>query len=347
MTQSPGLRHFPSSEFLDHPSQAKIGVTPFPDRLHVVTMLSNPLRWRNRYANFWRFEKAVRDAGAILHVVEVAFGDRPFEITDSDDPLHLQLRTDDEIWHKENALNLAIQRLMPDVKYVAWIDADITFVRPDWAQETLQLLQHYDFIQMFSTAQDLDADNDPEPGQLHTGFMYQYYKTMTDPLSTTQMPLDPSGYSGDVPGNGAYWHPGYAWAARVESLEKVGMLIDWAILGSADWHMAWALIGRAWEHLVPQLNRNYLDWCLEWEARAEQQVKRNVGYMPGLILHAFHGHKAKRRYGDRWTFLIKCGFDPAKDIKRDRQGLWMLSGNNPRLRDGIRAYNRMRDEDER
>jgi len=32
---------------------------------------------------------------------------------------------------------------------VAWIDADVEVQPSDWAQETLQLLQHYDVLQMF------------------------------------------------------------------------------------------------------------------------------------------------------------------------------------------------------
>lgn len=345
MTLSPGLKHFPPSPYLDHPSLAKPGIVPFPDRLHVVTMLSNPLRYRSRYANYWRFQKQIEDAGAVLWTAEVALGDRPFEITERDNPHHLQLRTSHELWHKENSLNLLIQRLPADAKYVAWVDADISFVRPDWAQETMQLLQHYDFLQLFSTAQDLTHDDDPMPGQLHTGFMYRYIETISDPLATTELPLNVAGYG--PTGGGAYWHPGYAWAARIDALDAVGGLLDWAILGSADWHMAWGLVGRMHEHIVPQLSDNYISWCMEWEARAEQHIKRNVGYMPGMILHAFHGHKPKRRYGERWTFLIKAGFDPVRDIKRDHQGLWQLSGNNRELRDGIRAYNRLRDEDER
>jgi hypothetical protein len=101
-----------SQNYIDHRSQAQNHIQPFPDRLHVVTAIINPQRFRSRYELFWAFEKRVRDAGAILHVAEVAFGGRPFEVTEPANPNHLQLRTNVELWHKENALNLLIANVI-------------------------------------------------------------------------------------------------------------------------------------------------------------------------------------------------------------------------------------------
>src|SRR2546421_8739319 len=104
---------------IDHRSQAQSHLQPFPDRLHVLTAISNPQRFRSRYDLFWAFEKRVRDAGAILHVAEVALGGRPFEVADPDNLDHLPLRTNFEIWHKENALNLLVAdviRQYPDAR---------------------------------------------------------------------------------------------------------------------------------------------------------------------------------------------------------------------------------------
>ena len=70
------------SRFVDHPSQARPGIHALPDRLHVVTMLENPLRWHSRYWNYWMFERECEAAGAILYTAEVAFGERHFEVTE-------------------------------------------------------------------------------------------------------------------------------------------------------------------------------------------------------------------------------------------------------------------------
>jgi hypothetical protein len=293
----------------------------------------------------------VEDSGAILYTVEVAFGDRHYEITQPDNPHHIQLRTHNELWHKENALNIAISRLPADAKYIAWIDADVNFSRTDWAQETLHLLQHYDFIQMFSYAQDLNKEN--EPANLTPGFIYKWLTTQPEPHDPEfGIHKDPNQkikeegypYYGAV-WAGSYGHPGFAWAARKESLNKVGMLIDWSILGSGDWHMASALIGQVQISLSTYYSDTYHRWTREWQHRAEEHIKKNVGFMPGMVTHRYHGEKIKRAYDKRHKLLGNVDYDPELDLKKDWQGLWQLTMRNIVLRDGIRAYGRMRDED--
>ena len=83
----------------------------------------------------------MEELGVQLIVVEQAFGRRPFVITERDNPFHVQLRTDQELWHKENMINIGIQHLCqidPDWKYIAWIDGDIRFQRSDIILETAQ-----------------------------------------------------------------------------------------------------------------------------------------------------------------------------------------------------------------
>ena len=159
----------------------------------------------------------------------MAFGGRQFEVTQAGNPRHLQLRTSHEIWHKENALNLLIQRLPAEAKYVAWIDADVKFSRPDWAQETLQLLQHYDVLQMFSHAQDVGPNY--EPLTTTPGFLYKWVTDQPSPHEPKFMAQKPA-YGYYSVHSGQFWHPGFAWAAKRSALESVGMLIDHAILGA-------------------------------------------------------------------------------------------------------------------
>ena len=327
---------------IDHPSQARPGVHVLPERLHVLTMLENPQRWRSRYWNYWMFERECEAAGAILHTAEVAFGERHFEVTRADHPRHLQLRTSSEIWHKENALNLLMQRLPADAKYVAWVDADVKFTRPDWAQETLQLLQHYDVVQMFSHAQDVGPDY--EPLGTTPGFFYKWVVDRPSPHDAAfGTPKKAYGYYSVS--SGQFWHPGFAWAAKRSALESVGMLIDWAILGSGDWHMASALVGQVERSLCAGYSPAYIRMCRDWQERAEKYIRRNVGYVPGLVNHFFHGTKRNRAYDQRWKLLALAGYDPQVDLKRDWQGLFQLADRSRTLRDGIRQYGRMRNED--
>lgn len=295
---------------------------------YAVTMVSNPVRFASRYRLYQAFRERLAQAGVTLITAEIAFGDRPFAITTEDDRFAVQLRTRHELWHKENALNIAISRLPGDWRYVAWIDADIDFVRPDWASETVEQLQHYPVVQLFDSAVDLGPDM--QTLQVHTSFGASYLRGR------------PRGR------NYAHWHPGYAWAARREAVDAVGGLIDWAILGSADHHMAVGLIGGLNEDYVTprsQLTQRYRQELQTWQDRAVTGLRRDLGCVPGTILHHWHGKKKDRRYGDRWKILTRHGFDPDLHLSRDWQGLWQLADGFPRLRDEIRGYFRARHED--
>ncbi len=337
-------------ECIDHPSQSHGEIHCFPDKLYVVTTLFNPLRFRSRYWNYWMFENMVQKSGAILYTVEIAFGDRHFEVTDPDNPRHLQLRAkdDQEIWLKENSLNLLINRLPSDWKYVAWVDADVSFARPDWAQETLHLLQHYSFLQMFSHAQDLGVNY--EPGVITPGFVYG---KLTEEDDDTIEDVKEGYYYGVVDvKKGKEWryrHPGFCWAARREALDKVGGLIDWTILGSGDWLMSNALWGEVDRTINGGYTEGYKKLCKVWEDRALKHIRKNVGFMPGLVNHYFHGEKKARNYDNRWKLLVKTLFDPITDLKKDTQGLWKLQDDGTErfveLRDGLRKYARLRSED--
>lgn len=303
----------------------------FVKDFHVITMISNTPRYDSRWRLYKEFEERMRKAGARLWTCEIAFGTRPFEITQSDNPQHLQLRTIDELWHKERALNLLVNRIteqFPQWKYVAWIDADVEFKSDNWIAETVHMLQHYDVVQMFQNAVDLGPNN--EALALHTGFMYSY-----------RMGLDyKTGYSN--------WHPGFAYAITREAY-NAAPFIDFGILGSGDRHMACAWIGKVEESVNMNISEPYLRKLLEWQAQAERYVRRDVGYVDGMILHHWHGRKKDRRYTDRWKILVDFHFDPDRDIKPDSYGLYQLADHGDKrsilLRDKIRDYFFSRNED--
>jgi hypothetical protein len=322
------------SRFKDvHPSKRQHHVKPLNEPLYVVTAITNPTRYYSRYKLYQAFEQMVEAAGGILYTVELAFGDRHFEITSHKNPHHIQLRSRHQLWFKENLLNIAISRLPQDWGYVAWIDSDVSFARPDWVEECLHQLQHFDFIQMFTYAQDLSPKF--EPIGRHRGLIWTW-RNSGEPCDT----FDDSDYYAVQKA-----HPGYAWAARRSALNSVGGLIDWAILGSADRHMAGALIGQV-EHTYNQnVTQAYKDLCLEWQNRCERHIKRNVGYMDGLLLHYWHGPKRDRGYSSRWKILVEDKFDPRTDIKYDTNGVLQLTDNKWQLRDDIRRYFNQRNED--
>lgn len=269
---------------------------------------------------------------AHLVTIECSFGDRSDVIEEQVDYNHtvIKVETKHEIWLKESMINLAISRLPKDWKYVAWIDADITFVRPDWVGECLHILQHHPIIQMFSVAVDVDSNHIPY--QIHSSFCHDYING-----------VKPSDYYRGL--NRNTWHPGYAWAATRKAISDLGGLIDWAILGAGDNHMAYSLIGNCDKSMHKDVNGEYRNMVRVWQERAEKYIKRNVGYMDGTIIHYYHGAKVNRRYYDRWQILTKNNFQPSLDLKRDWNGLYQLTDRIPKLRRDIQQYFRQRDED--
>ncbi len=345
--------HDPTSEIVppgggrpDHRRHIK----PLADVLDVVAVVSNPVRYRARYDLFRAFERHVTDAGARLTVVELAYGHRPFEVTEAGNPRHVQLRSAHELWHKENLVNLGIARLPRGARYVAWIDADLTFARPDWVQETLQQLQHHPIVQMFAEAHDLGPDG------LVVNSFRSFAWSHVHGIPRVKTVGSEAYYGGATTVSGpphnpriAYWHhPGFAWAARIEAINTLGGLFDVAVVGEADYIMAKSLVGEAEQVLYPGVTPGYRKAVLDFQDRA-LALRGDLGYVAGTVLHHWHGRKASRKYWDRCKILTDTRFDPSTDLMRDWQGLYQLADHGiPRstlLRDSIRAYFRGRDED--
>jgi hypothetical protein len=309
-------------------------------QFYVVAVCSNPARYASRYRLFKKFMQEMHDAGAQLVVVECRQKNRSFMVSDSKNPLHLQVTASSEIWIKENLINLGIRHLSkvrPNWKYIAFIDGDISFVkshfipkRENWISETVEALQTYHVVQMFQTAIDLGSDG--QTFGKYEGFGWAYAEDRFNPNTYKY----------------TSFHPGYAWALRRSAYLATGGLIDTSILGAGDRHMAYGWVGMIKASIDKGLNPHYGRALLEWEARAEKYIHRDVGFVPGTIVHHWHGKKRDRRYQDRWKILIETQFDPVTDLKSNEEGLLELVVMSPRqirLRDLIRRYLRARNED--
>jgi len=340
--------------------------------LHVAACYSNPFRWRPRreLANDFRRHMA-QSPNVILHMGELAYGDRPHEVVgwtglpeaESVRLFHqfdVPLRTGHELFHKENVLNRAIETFPQDWKYGAWIDADFHFTRHDWALEAIHLLQHYDWVQLFSSYADLTGEEFQSgnyglghlPMRITPGFAYNYIR------AGYQLP---DGYT-----NGGWREPGAvdddyyleavagrprgvgatggAWAFRRSAFDTVGGLLDICILGHSDWFSAFGLVGEdAPDMHIDGYTDDYRNAILAWQKNAAR-LKKNIGYLAQFAVHHFHGSKARRGYATRDQILVKHNFSPTTDLRRDWQGVYQLTPDKPALRDAIRSYFISRDE---
>jgi hypothetical protein len=300
------------------------------EKLYVIAVISNPRRFESRYNLYKDFAKKVMDAGAVLITVELAFGARDFEVTEENNPMHIRIRSPHELWLKENMVNIGMTKLPHDWKYVAWVDADVSFARPDWVVETIHMLQHHDIVQLFSIAQDMSPTH--EPFATYDSFVSRWKKG-NQVFGSAVSYLDPT-----------EGHPGFAWAATRRAINAVGGLFDTAMLGAGDRHMALAMIGHVDKSIPAGVSDSYKKMIQHWQIRANA-LKQNIGYVEGLLIHHWHGKKRDRRYWDRRKILVENKFDPMTDIHRDFQGLYQLSEHKPGLRDGIMHYFQSRNED--
>jgi hypothetical protein len=303
-----------------------------PQQLHVIAAISNPKRFESRYRLYNQFAAEMKTAGANLLTVEAAFGDRVHEVTPPIHGKHIQVRGSQEIWLKERLMEIGVQQLPDSAKYIAFVDADISFLNPNWQTETIEALQHWPVIQMHEAAIDMGPTGTPIA--TYQGFAASWAKGL--PLGVNAG----GGYYGTL------WHPGFTLAMTRDAYDSLGGLVSQAILGAGDHHLNLALIGKAEYSLPGGITKGYHDMVMEYQERATQdRIVGNIGYAPGTIVHHWHGKKSFRRYQERWQIIQKHGFDPAKDIKLNAQGLWQLTAAGERMRSDLRRYFFERDED--
>src|SRR5271168_4504174 len=134
-------------------------------RLHVVAVYFNHYRSQNLLNNFQRFALHMKELGVTLYTVEAVLNESDFEVTEVGNPYHIQKRVKYELFRKENLQNIGVHRAIElhgdDVKYLAMVDADITFVNANIVEDTISQLQRHKVVQMWSTALDLDPNGEP------------------------------------------------------------------------------------------------------------------------------------------------------------------------------------------
>ena len=311
--------------------------------LYVITPIFNPHRYRSRWKHYTNFEKHIIESGAILVVIEATFGARAKVITERVSYkhiiLHVRVSHLSEIWLKENLINIAFAHLPEDWKYVCWVDADIQFMRPDWVGETLHQLQRFAMVQMFSQIAQLSPTNEiiGTGPSFMAGYLKAYKAAKVGKANTYT-----DGIITKLEWQGA---PGGAWAATREAIDHLGGLIDCVILGSGDYFMSLGLLGALEIDVRIGYHNYFMEELLTWQERAVRYLKKNIGLVPGMITHAWHGKMSDRGYGDRWKILVKHNFNPRVDLKKDSSGVYQLTDEKPDLRDDIRIYFSQRNED--
>jgi hypothetical protein len=334
--------------------------------LYAIVPVFNPWRWKSRYKHTDRAIKHFMDSGAVVVVVEASFNRREAVYADSGidgmsancsiqgrefKHMYVPLRTTDELWLKENMINVGVTHLTQqqwDWKQVCWLDSDVHFVRPNWVGETIHKLQHYAFLQMFSHARDLAPTYELMDQNYPHADGPSFVGAFQDGLLEGKVTPPAFGDCYPYPYPPRVW-PGLAWACARWAWDAVGGLLDIAIWGGGDWHMAHALIEKTEGMMRNDLHRNYKKIVNQWYQRCRTHIRRNVGVMEGSIFHSWHGKKAGRGYNTKHALLAKVGFDPPRHLKKDSQGIYQLHDDRStayvQLRDLLRKIAQERNED--
>ena len=301
--------------------------TKIDDILHVVCVISNVHEFKRRWQLMRDFIDRMKEYDNIkLYVVELAYGEQEFVITDPTNSQHLQLRTKHALWHKENMINVGVKKLLPtNWKAMAWIDGDIEFENPNWPMDTLKVLSEFDLVQLFTSAYDLNENNEA----MSVWQSYGYKFCNGERFKHTR------GIN--------YWHSGYAWACRREFYDSIGGLYEKGIIGSGDYVMTQGFVGN-----IACGDRSLYGFKKDIErynANLKEDIK--IGYIPCNILHYFHGSKKNRKYVERNQILIRHKYDPVKHLAYDSNGILIPSPNMCQdFVTEIRNYFGERNEDE-
>lgn len=309
------------------------------------------MQYRSRYELYKTFAEDLKQQNVKIRLwtIELLHGAHPPKVTQSLHENHIQIWTSalpGVIWYKENLINLAINHVIErqsDCRYIAWADADFKF-EPDAFKKTVDALQHYDIVQMWSHLINLD----PNGGILNSGvgisYMYALFNGGMD--RTAQYPA----WAGS---------PGGAWAARRDSLNKIGTalgspLIDWVILGAGDLYFVECINGLLQvgggtdTKNLHKYSPAFVESLRQFQRTAVRELKKNIGYVDNTVRHMWHGRQVDKQYGTRGDIMIKYQFNPLTDLKKDVSGIYQLVVGSERqigLRDACRNYFRARKED--
>jgi hypothetical protein len=337
-------------------------------RTVLVTPYSNSPMFAVRpelYESFARMIRPISEATGLKFVTaEIAFGQREFQVTgdlivaEGENELHVQFRSHEELWHKENICVEAVQhavRVWPDIDKIMIVDGDcwpVAIPPQVWLEKTWHQLEHFEIVQMWKYLINFGPDGQPIT-KPQLSFMATYELAGFDVPETRNVKHTLAGHSGVI----SLGRPGLAWAFnRFSAWDRIGGLLDKCILGSGDWHGAHCYVQAAKRGTYEASKcSEYEQYILHYQTLCERWIKKDVGYVDVTLGHGFHGLKEGnpllgpgRQYGDRGQVLIRNKYNPMKDIKRDSQGLWQLETHEPRqirLRDEIRHYFKTRNED--
>lgn len=307
-------------------------LVPGPEGIGFVAVYFNALGYRRLFENFCNFLERFAWLGDRLLVVECAFHDQPYVLTNKAKNI-IQVRSSTVLWQKEAMINLGTTELRAaGFEFVGWLDGDVCIDTEgeQWLQMCREALRTHSLVQVFESLRH-NYDDDVLVGY---------------------------GAAAEVALNGAVpasaYKTGLGWLVHGTAWDCAGWY-DLGCLGSGDrlsylGACAPDALGKELTHLAQFLPPSLqLEPWLEWGQRWRDGLggADRVGYVAGVHLIAdAHGSVEGRDYYKREVKLNELSYNPATHITRDANGLLCWSDDAPaKLRDVCFDYFANRQED--
>ena len=303
-----------------------------PKDLWVVSTYFDSEGYANKLRALKSYIAMMEKSGIPMLLVEGSFGRRSFLLPKSDKIL--QVRCPSVMWQKERLLNLGIENLPTSCKKVAWLDTDIFFENPRWAVETAELLEKFPIVQPYDLVLWLPKGARQFSGR---GIAWSGFSAVAQNHPGLFL-------SGDFDRHG---HTGYAWAARKDLILKHG-LYDRSIAGSGDHLMAHAMMGDLSSPCVTNsvgAANPFRDSFHAWAKPFHSDVRSNVGFVRGAVLHRWHGDRKKRYYYKRMVGLLARDYNPSLDVTVAPSGALQWTEHGTPLKRWMKDYFTKRQED--
>ncbi|MFH1358883.1 MAG: putative nucleotide-diphospho-sugar transferase [archaeon] len=304
-----------------------------------ITTFFNPAGYKNKIENYKKFRNSSKKQGLNLLCVELVFEDSKFELKDKDADILIQLRTNSSksiLWQKERLINIGLKHLPKDCDKIVWLDCDIIFDNDNWIKETSELLENYIIVQPYSLAvrlsKDMDISNFDDVRKENTKDTYPSMAySYINPFIIRNLGLK-------------HGHTGFVWSARKEIIDLVGFY-DRCVLFFGDELMAHAFCNIKDNQRFNDYSEEMKEDYLKWAKKVSNLVKGSVYYNNGFIFHLWHGDFKDKLYGKIDNILKKHNFNPNKDIKINKEGVWEWASNKQELHKEIKDYFYLRKED--
>jgi len=292
---------------------------------YVISVLQNPSRSRSIMKNHLKFQRQMKHYGIKLITVECVSDNAPFALTQiNNEPNHIQIKASDVFFFEENLINIAISKLPPDAKYVAWCNCDINFTNSHWVEDTINSLKTFKAVQLFERI--FYTDNEGNEVEQSKGFAARLFGRKKENDSVEKILKENTIESK------------YAWGFRYEVLKELGGLIDFSPIGNNHKIMAYCLANMAEQYIPIGISFPFKEAIEEWQNNAREVLRNNIGFVIGAIQVPLSKAKKESEVYDNWPLLQDHKFNQVNDLYKNKDGLYCFEKGRKHLADDLKAY---------